>query len=387
MNRIKGYIYDLISFAAQILGRKAAIHEKVLILRVDEIGDYLLWRKFLQEIVSSNICKEKQIHFLGNASWKSLFELEFDTKPGNPFAKVIWLDKGQYKKNMAYRFKINRMLFIENYQTIINPTYSRAKRVDDSLVKAAKAKINYGFVRNNENYLPYEQSFDLHLYQHVFTLTAQPLFEFNSNKLFTAWITGQSSNVHTMDLASHVQLPSLNESLLSKTNYFVVFPGSRSPKRIWSAQNFIQLSNTLFEKYQYTAVIAGAGSDQVYAEAFIAGYAHPYINLIGKTNLKEMLSVLKNAKCLLSVDTGSIHMAATVNCTTIGIFNGSQYGRFSPYPSDICNKIHSCYPLSIQADLNDIQVVREKYTLIVPIDYNEVSAAQAIEKLASLDLN
>ena len=387
MNRMKGYIYDLIGFAAQILGRKAAVHEKVLILRVDEIGDYLLWRKFLQEILDANVCKGKQIHFMGNASWKSLFELEFEAMPGNPFAKVIWLDKSQYKKNMAYRFKMNRTLFAENYQTIINPTYSRAKRVDDSLVKAAKAKINYGFVRNNENYLPYEQSFDLHLYQHLFTLTEQPLFEFNSNKLFTEWMTGQTSIVKTMELASLVQLPSLNESLLSITNYFVVFPGSRSPKRIWSAQNFIQLSKVLFEKYQYTAVIAGAGSDQVYADAFVAGYPYPSINLIGKTNLKEMLSVLKNAKCLLSVDTGSIHMAATVHCTTIGIFNGSQYGRFAPYPTDICNKIHSCYPLSIQADLNDIQVVREKYALIVPIDYNEVTAAQAIEKLASLDLD
>ncbi len=386
MNRIKGYIYDLISFSAQILGRETAIHEKVLILRVDEIGDYLLWRKFLQEILYSKLCKEKQIHFIGNASWKSLFELEFETIPGNPFEKIIWLDKGQYKKNMIYRFKMNRTLFIENYQTIINPTYSRAKRVDDSLVKAAKAKINYGFVRNNENYLSYEQSFDLHLYQHLFSLTDSPLFEFNSNKLFTAWITGKTSNVQTMELASHTQLPILNESWFPNTNYFVVFPGSRSPKRIWSAQNFIQLSNKIFEKYQYTAVIAGAGSDQVYADAFIAGYSHPYINLIGKTNLNEMLSVLKNAKCLLSVDTGSVHMAATVNCTTIGIFNGSQYVRFSPYPTGICNKIHACYPQRIQDDLDDMQLVREKYSLIVSIDYNEVTAAQAIEKLATLNL-
>ena len=51
MNRIKGFIYDLITLFASIGSRNRNTAEKVLIIRVDEIGDYLLWRKFITELL------------------------------------------------------------------------------------------------------------------------------------------------------------------------------------------------------------------------------------------------------------------------------------------------------------------------------------------------
>ena len=55
MNRIKGFIYDLITFFASIGSRNTNASEKVLLIRVDEIGDYLLWRKFISELLSSGL--------------------------------------------------------------------------------------------------------------------------------------------------------------------------------------------------------------------------------------------------------------------------------------------------------------------------------------------
>ncbi|MFX5734413.1 glycosyltransferase family 9 protein, partial [Acinetobacter baumannii] len=82
----------------------------------------------------------------------------------------------------------------------------------------------------------------------------------------------------------------------------------------------------------YTAVVCGAANDEPYTTAFCDQYCHPFINLSGKTSLPQLLSVLRGARCLLSVDTGSVHLAAAVGCTVFGIFNGSQYKRFAPYP-------------------------------------------------------
>ena len=103
--------------------------------------------------------------------------------------------------------------------------------------------------------------------------------------------------------------------------------------------------------------------------------------MIGITTLPETLTLLKGAKCILSVDTGSIHLAASVNCLSFGIFNGSQYGRFSPYPNTVSNKIISIYPTSIANEISNTVIVNEKYEHIVPIDYNEVSALQVIEMI------
>jgi ADP-heptose:LPS heptosyltransferase len=102
--------------------------------------------------------------------------------------------------------------------------------------------------------------------------------------------------------------------------------------------------------------------------------------------LPETLAILKEAKCTLSVDTGSIHLAASVNCLSFGIFNGSQYGRFSPYPNSVSTKIKSNYPASISNEITNMDMVNEKYEHIVPIDYNEVSALQVIEMIEKENL-
>ena len=93
MNRIKGFIYDLITFFACIGSRNRNSIEKVLIIRVDEIGDYILWRKFIHPILKSYDLTNHEIHFLGNESWQSLFELEFK----GTFTKLYWLKKINFK--------------------------------------------------------------------------------------------------------------------------------------------------------------------------------------------------------------------------------------------------------------------------------------------------
>jgi len=376
MNRIKGFVYDLITLFASIGSRNRNTAEKVLIIRLDEIGDYLLWRKFITELLEASICNQKEVHLIGNAAWKSLFELEFTN---NPFAKIYWLNKNLYKKSIIYRFKTSKWLFQENYSAVINPTYSRAKRVDDSIVKAAKSDSNYGFVRNNENYLHYEQSYDRNLYNNLLPINEKPVFELNRNKTFTEWITQNKSLISNTLLFEKIILPEVKTKYQLPDNYFVLFPGSRSAKRIWSADNFSIVSNYLYDQYKFTVILAGAASDSQYGEAFENNYTHPMVNLIGSTNLPETLALLKGAKCTLSVDTGSIHLAASVNALCIGIFNGSQYGRFSPYPNTVSTKIKSIYPTSISSEITNMDMVNEKYEHIVPIDYNEVTALQVIE--------
>ena len=376
MNRIKGFIYDLITFFASIGSRNKSIIEKVLIIRVDEIGDYLLWRKFISELLEASICNQKEVHFVGNAAWKSLFEIEFAK---NSFAKIYWLNKNLHKTSIIYRFTFSRQLFQEHYSTVINPTYSRAKRVDDSLVKAAKANNNYGYVRNNENYLPYEQSYDRNLYNKLLPIQQKPIFEFYRNKAFTEWLTQNKSLISNTHLSDTISLPEVKIKYRLPEIYFVIFPGSRSEKRIWSAHNFSIVANYIYEKYKYTLILAGAASDIQYGDALAKLYQPFLINLIGKTSLPETLAILKEAKCTLSVDTGSIHLAASVNALCIGIFNGSQYGRFSPYPNSISNKITSIYPASIVNEISDNAIVNEKFEHIVAIDYNQVTALQVID--------
>jgi ADP-heptose:LPS heptosyltransferase len=374
MNRLKDLVYDIITRAATIGPRRRPAVKKLLIVRVDEIGDYMLWHSFLAGITGAEAYRGYEIHFCGNQSWKSLFNT-FDAEPVH---QTVWLDKLRFKKNMAYRYRFLRQVYRQRYDTVINPTFSRDKRYDDSIVAAAKAPQALGMVANKETVRPYETGYDRNLYIRLFEHAVAPVFEFERNKRFTEFITGKTSAIADTKIAKH-RLPSFHTAM--PDNFFVVFPGSRSRARIWPAENFIRVSNYLFETHGWTAVVCGTESDREYTQAFCSGYGHPLVDLTGKTSLVEMLALFTRAQCLLSVDTGSVHLAAAAGCTVFGIFNGSQYGRFAPYPKEIAADFYAIYPDEVEKELQDPELVKQKYEFVVRIPYALVKPEKVIHAI------
>lgn len=371
MNRLKDTIYNIITGLAGLGFRKKNSRKRLLIVRVDEIGDYMLWHKFLRDIVNADAYKDHEIHFCGNQSWKSLFHT-FDREL---VTECFWMNKSRFKKEMGYRYQFLKNIHARHYDVVINPTFSRDKRYDDSIVKAAKAPHTVGMVANTEAVRPYETGYDRNLYSQLFEHANKPVFEFYRNKLFTSFITGIDSNVTDTQIDRSL-LPDFPVTL--PENYFVVFPGSRSRARIWPTENFVQVSNYLFEQYGWTAVVCGTSGDAIYTGAFIKQYRHPAVNLTGKTSLVEMLALFTKARCLLSVDTGSVHLAAAVSCTVFGIFNGSQYKRFAPYPKEMAPNFFAVYPDEVEKELKDEALVKQKYEFVVPVPYALVRAEKVI---------
>ncbi|MDE3252786.1 MAG: glycosyltransferase family 9 protein, partial [Bacteroidota bacterium] len=262
-----------------------------------------------------------------------------------------------------------RRIYKAGFSIVINPTFSRDKRYDDSIVRAARANRNWGMEANQESVKPYETGYDKGWYQSLFRQPEKPIFEFIRNRQFAAFLLQRPLPEINIQLRE-INFAPLPEILPDK--YFVVFPGSRSATRIWPADNFIRVSNYLFETFGWTAILAGTKNDAVYIGDFLKHYAYPVINLQGKTSLPEMLSLLKKAACLLSVDTGSVHLAAAVGCTVFGIFNGSQFKRFAPYPKELSANFYAIYPDDVEKELQDPVLVKEKYEFVVNIPYSLV---------------
>jgi ADP-heptose:LPS heptosyltransferase len=117
-----------------------------------------------------------------------------------------------------------------------------------------------------------------------------------------------------------------------------------------------------------------------YANAFKELFPGNVTDLTGATGLPQLLTILRGAQWLVTVDTGSVHLAAAVGCTVTAIFNGSQYGRFAPYPRGLTQIIHAIYPIELKNDLESAEVIQSKYTFTVDIPYNLVKPEQVIEK-------
>jgi ADP-heptose:LPS heptosyltransferase len=372
-NRFKDITYDIVARLAH-RPQSGSMSGKALIIRLDEIGDYMLWRPTLKHLVQVEDLKNKELTFCGNSSWKKIFEL-FDA---SYFQKIIWIDKIHFKKNLRYRYKILKDINRSNFDIVINPTYSRDKRNDDAIVLAAASKEAFGVVKNEENMRRYDAGYDHQLYTRLFSGPENPLFELERNLLFAEHLLGRKAS--SVDWKIHGdQLP--NMPLKLPQPYLVVFPGSRNPNRIWPAEYFSEVATYCQKKWNWHIVVCGGPNDKIYADAFRKDFAGEMSDLTGLTNLPELMRVLHGANWLISVDTGVVHLAAAVGCPVSAIFNGSQYGRFAPYSPGLQHTVTPIYPIEISHELQNPKIVQEKYLYTMDTSYSLVKPRQGIETI------
>lgn len=105
--------------------------------------------------------------------------------------------------------------------------------------------------------------------------------------------------------------------------------------RNWSAENYAAVADYAIEKHGMQVVLTGGPADieTEMAANIDTASQHTLINLVGKTQLKELLAVLDRADIMISPDTGPAHMATTVGTPVIGLFATSNPYRTGPYLS------------------------------------------------------
>ncbi len=113
-----------------------------------------------------------------------------------------------------------------------------------------------------------------------------------------------------------------------KKPYVVIHPGASEEKKQWYVQYFAKVSEFIGKKYEnYTIYLTG-----IEKERKLEKYFSNVISLIGKTNLQQLIYVIKNASLLITNDTGIIHIAAVYKIPIIEISTGEiLYTETSPY--------------------------------------------------------
>jgi ADP-heptose:LPS heptosyltransferase len=132
-------------------------------------------------------------------------------------------------------------------------------------------------------------------------------------------------------------------SLNLPKEYIVINPSnshltkSRYNYRAWPLEYF----KTLIEKLHPTIpiIIIGAQSDAKALTLLIQMAQKNIINLIGKTSLNELISVINHAKALITTDTGPSHIAAAVNTPVFTLIGPTDHLSTGPYPTPE-NEVH-----------------------------------------------
>ncbi len=115
---------------------------------------------------------------------------------------------------------------------------------------------------------------------------------------------------------------------------FHLYPaGSSVMLRQWDTAKWIELGKRIFQQYGFKILLSGGKEDQQAAESIAVAMQKLGVDaesIAGKYNLKEMESILAEARLLVSVNTGIMHMGAAVGIPMVALHGATSITRWGP---------------------------------------------------------
>ena len=123
------------------------------------------------------------------------------------------------------------------------------------------------------------------------------------------------------------------EPSLSTNQYILICPGAEyGPAKRWPSQYYREIAKKLL-LHGYDIKILGAQKEYDIAQAITDGLESSpktkFDNLAGKTNLSEVIQLMNHAACIVSNDSGLMHIANALNKPVVIIY-GSSSTQFTP---------------------------------------------------------
>ena len=112
--------------------------------------------------------------------------------------------------------------------------------------------------------------------------------------------------------------------------YVVIAPSAGKEANRWPAERFGELASRL----PLRSVIISSKGDAFLSEKVLRASRGKAISLAGKTNLLELVDVIRHAIFFVSNDTGPMHIASALNVPVFAIFGPANPVRTGPYGAD-----------------------------------------------------
>jgi FkbM family methyltransferase len=301
---------------------------RLALVRLDRIGDFLLWvgaaRFYRQHF------RNAEIVLFGNAAIADLaramphwdrFAAVHVPEAGAPALADAGPPPGQF-------------------DLVVNLQYSRTF-AHDRFVAALPARRAVAADVRGPNMTPAEFAESSALYSDLLELTPAPMHELARNFEILNAITGGGHAPELEPLAPllgprHPGLP---------PRYVAVFPGGSWAKKAYPWPRLVALCRMLQQRFGIVSVLCGGPADKVAAANIDRNAQGATIDLTGSLDLRESLAVIAGAELVVANDSMAAHAANHLRrpsvCLLGGGYNrpdpagGRSSGRFFPYPEDL----------------------------------------------------
>jgi len=331
---ILGRILNLIP--TKIIKQKQNEEEikKVLVLKTDGIGDFVLATPFLREL--REMLPKAQITLVVNPTIYNLAEL-------CPYIDEI-LTYGQSLPNYISPFILPWYSFKLGFYNL------RHKKFDIALLPRLDMDTNYStyvayfsFSKRRVGYTEkvyvrkqlVNKGFDLMLTDLIFDDI--PKHEVERNLEFIRLLGGNPSSDITELWVSPEDDPFADQMLAHiSTEMLIAFcPGAGKKEKQWPHDRFVELGQWLKNVYDASLIIVGGVNDKPVGKYIKDALDTNVINLTGRTTLRQTAALLKRCHLYVGNDTGSMHLAAAMGVPIVEIscfpVNGPNWNWNSPY--------------------------------------------------------
>jgi ADP-heptose:LPS heptosyltransferase len=315
--------------------------KRILIVRLDAIGDYIFFRNSLRFIRQSVCYRDAHITLLGNPAWKSIAEtydrdcadewlwltdrpLYFKTSAENVLPEFIWHPRVR-RKQAELRQRLKALRFDE----VISPQCSRNPLLDELLGDIAPETVGAKGTGGVDA-----------VYTHLLCTGDRP-FMFFKNRQFASALTKERCEV-SFTLGTDVNRTCGNTVILA-------IGASHWTKR-WPISHWIALGRALLDNTDSALTVAGGRDDSTRARKIVQALRSDRVTSIAGCSLPDFIAHAASAKAAVSNDTGTLHIAAALGLPyVIAVVNGNT-GRdaFWPYPEEMKNHLHVCQPSFIR---------------------------------------
>ena len=115
-------------------------------------------------------------------------------------------------------------------------------------------------------------------------------------------------------------------------NPFVVFAiGANWVNKRWSEESFAELADWFYSLDVIPVMVGNGVVDEQRAQRITKLTEIPPVNLIGKTDWKQLAHIVKNARLVVGGDTGIVHLASGLGTRTVMLMGPTDANRNGPY--------------------------------------------------------
>ena len=303
--------------------RKNEYTKNILIVKTDAIGDFIIFTRYLQSYI--DLYKEYKIDLLIS---KVNYEIAKDCEKINRI--IIINDKAISK------FKLIKNIINCNYDKVIYPVNSREAAIDQICI-FSNAKEIITFSGDNCNIVNSKKIADNKYFSTVINSDSNLKHETTRNEELLNKLGYAGNSFKSFIKIQQENINFLYYYIKKDEKYVVMVPGCQDLIRFWNEKKYAEIIEYICNIKKIKVIILGTSSEFDLIISILSKVVindkKLLINLVEKTDLHNMLTIISKAFFYIGSETSASHIAELYSIKSICIMGGGHYSRFYPYPN------------------------------------------------------